>query len=276
MEDWTKTGHFPHHLCTADKTSSDTVAVREERRAEEERKILTEQLETATTERDQLEPVVAENLRIQDELDELYNGIFDGQNVSFPEEDQQEAISTEARKEYERLEFELRREQQVRNLLLDAKPSMVKALDSVEHALEDSKVDKIGGGGLWDFMERRTLDKTDEAVNEVHRLLAQAHQLSPDVQPLGQVEIADGSFMSDVLFDNIFMDHNFHQRIKQSRDELAEAAKTLQANKERSDKRIEGMQADLSKAWQRLQDERQKLQKIREDIFARTLDSQWK
>lgn len=255
------------------KLNSDKIAVRLERRAQEESKILTEQLQAANSEKAQLAPIVEENSRAQQELDELYKAIFGGQNVSYPEEDQQEMIVEKASVENEQLQFSLSREQQVMQLLVDAGPAMVKALDSVENAVKDSQADQLGGGGLWEFMERRDIDKTDEAINEVHRLVVQAQQLSPEVQPLGTTEIAEGSFMSDALFDNIFADHDFHQKLKQSRDELAKAAEKLQANRDQAEKRIQSIQAQSSKALRQLEEERAKLQKIRERIFERMLDS---
>lgn len=250
----------------------DTMAVRLERRAQEESKILTEQLQTANSERAQLEPIVKENSRAQQELDELYNTIFAGKNTSCPEEDRQETIVDRAKDENARLQFMLNREQQVMQLLIDAGPAMVKALDSVENAVKDSQAGELGGGGLWDFMERRDIDKTDEAINEVHRLMVQAQKLSPDVQPLGTIRIEEGSFMSDALFDNIFADHNFHQSLKQSRDQLAGASVLLQVNREQSEKRIKNVQAELCTASRRLEAEREKLQRIRGCIFQTMID----
>ena len=176
-------------------------ALRGEKRAQEEGKSLTEQLQAALHTKSQLEPIVAESNHAQKELDDLYNAIFEGQTVSFPEEDAQEMAAMQARNESEHLQFVLSRETQVKQLLADARVSMIEALSRIEGALDNSRVDMFGGGALWDYLERRDLGKVDQAINEVHRLVVQAQRLSPYVLPLGSVSVAQNSLMGDVLFD---------------------------------------------------------------------------
>ena len=135
-------------------------ALRGEKRAQEEGKSLTEQLQAALHTKSQFEPPVTESNQAQQELDDLYNAIFEGQTVSFPEEDAQEMAAMQAHNQAEHLHFILSRETQVKQMLADARVSMIEALSRVEGALDNSRVDMFGDGALWDYLERRDLGES--------------------------------------------------------------------------------------------------------------------
>lgn len=98
-------------------------------------------------------------------------------------------------------------------------------------------------------------------------LVDQASRTSPEVHPLPSVNIAQGSLMSDVLFDNIFTDMQFHEKIKQSQSELERAERDLQAQRSNAEQRYSSLNGQLLQQAQGLESARVALQRVREDAF---------
>lgn len=139
----------------------------------------------------------------------------------------------------------------------------------VEDALGHSRMDMFGGGLINDMLERSTLSNAEVATVELYRVIDQARSLSPNVQQLPQVPIAQGSIMSDVVFDNIFTDMAFHEKIKESAMGLHRAAGVLQSNQASAQQRRSDLSQQMAHASSTLSEQRQKLQKAREQIFER-------
>lgn len=240
-----------------------------EHHAQKEARSLATQFDEARQGKAQLEPEVARHQQAQKDLDSLYQSIFAGPTPSFPEEDQQETVVEGAQAEYQRLEKMFKTEEQVLSLLTRAKKAMISAQYDVEDALNHSRMDVFGGGLIADMLERSALSNAEVATAELYRVVDQARSLSPHVQQLPQVPIAQGSIMSDVVFDNIFTDMAFHEKIKDSAAGLYRAAKILQTNQSSAQQRRSDLSREMAHASSRLSEERQKLQKVREQIFER-------
>lgn len=118
-------------------------------------------------------------------------------------------------------------------------------------------------------MERSALGRAEMATAETYRLMSQASNLSSNVQPLPRVNIASGSLVTDVFFDNIFTDYAFHAKIKESEALLQRAADALQRNIQSASQRRSALSSQMTQTQSRLLEERRKLQKIREEIFAK-------
>lgn len=180
----------------------------------------------------------------------------------------QENTVQEVQAEHRRLEEMAKAEEQVLGLLTGATKMMAVAQYCVQDALSYSQVDMFGGGAMWDYMERSALGKADRATSEVYRLYQQAQALSPHVQPLPQTAIAQGQLLGDILFDNFFSDIQFHQHIKASAGELQCAAAVLRQNLQSTQQRASDLKSQMVEVSRGLTVERQKLQRIREEIFA--------
>jgi hypothetical protein len=137
----------------------------------------------------------------------------------------------------------------------------------MEEALSCSRMDMFGGGSLTDMMERNALSQAEVLVAQCQTDIAQAQRMSPAVQPLPPVNIAKGSLMSDVFFDNIFTDMAFHDKIKASMAELQVAAGMLTAQYDDARQRYKGMEQELKVVAKALEDSRVALQKAREFAF---------
>jgi len=116
-------------------------------------------------------------------------------------------------------------------------------------------------------MERNALGQGEIAFTEARMLVEQASRISPEVHPLPSVNIAQGNLMSDVFFDNVFTDMQFHEKIKQSQFELGRAEKNLQVQRGNAESRSSTLNGELRQQAQDLELARVALQKVREDAF---------
>ena len=250
-------------------------AMHAEQRAKQEGEQIASQLDKARNVKRDLETAAAEHDRAQRELDSLYNSIFAGQTPAFPEEDQQENAVQQAWQEYQRLEGDLRQQQQVQQLLTSAQHSMAAAMRSADSAHSASTFDMFGGGAMADMMERSALSQAEVAVREVYRLNEQAKTMSDVVVSLPQVQIAQGNLLGDVLFDSTFSDYRFHQKIKATQADLQRAAMTLQQNQSSIEQRCAGVRQDMTNASGWLEEARKRLQTVREGIFLRAAGQEY-
>lgn len=244
--------------------------LRAEHQAQDVKQKLTVQLDEAKVARSQLEPDVARHEKAQKDLDALYHAIFAGATPDYPEEDHQENEVQSALVEFQRLDGMFRAEGQALELLKRAGQAMRVAQNQVEEALSCSRMDMFGGGAMIDMMERSALGRAEMAAAEAYRLANQAQSQSPHVQALPNVAIAQGSIISDVLFDNIFTDMRFHEAIKASAADLQRAAGILRQNMQSAEQRKSALQHDMNTASSRLGQARQQLQAVREQIFERS------
>lgn len=201
-------------------------------------------------------------------LDRLYASLFDGPTPGFPQEDEveQEVKSTESR--YHEVQGALSNEKQVVNILLRAREIMGVALTNMYQAESASRADIWGiGGSFADLAERSALARAQEAVYRVEQMMEQARRLSGEVQPLGPMTIASGDFMTDMLFDNVFSDHAFHMRIKQSSAQVVAASKRLLMEIEKGQQRVAHWQSVADRQGRTLAQARDKLHKIRRGVM---------
>ncbi|KAI1119671.1 hypothetical protein F5Y14DRAFT_396125 [Nemania sp. NC0429] len=219
-----------------------------------------------------LEQECARRTTAQSELDTLYASIFQGPTPSFPEEDDAERNVERALQTYNATCAKLEADRQVQSLLEAARKHIGSAYNSVEDALDGSRLDMFGGGAAADMMERSALHHAEMNVTQAQMMVAQAQRVSPEVQGMPATHIAQGNLFSDVLFDNIFSDMAFHDKIKDSRAEVQRCAQALQVQLTAAKERCRASE-QLSKAQSgSLKTAREELQKVRQNIFRRLAD----
>ncbi|KAI1180627.1 hypothetical protein F4777DRAFT_573858 [Nemania sp. FL0916] len=242
-----------------------------------------QKLHQATTLKENLQGMRTEALGIQDELqrecsrretaqgelDALYASIFQGPTPSFPEEDNAESKMEAAQQGHDNACAKMEADRQVQHLLEEATKHIQQSLKSIEDALDASRLDMFGGGNSADMMERNALHKSEMSITQAQMLVMQAQHISPEVKSLPPVKIAEGSLISDVLFDNIFTDLDFHDKIKDSRVEVQRCAQALQAQLTGAKERYQKSEQQSKLHSQTLKTAREELQKTRQDIFRR-------
>ncbi|KAL8652922.1 MAG: hypothetical protein Q9226_004063 [Calogaya cf. arnoldii] len=207
--------------------------------------------------------------RLQAELDALYNSIFTGPSPEFPGEDEKETAMREAIDAFKAAKQRHEAELQAVNCLQEADRFMTEALRSLDDARSASRMDMLGGGTLSDMMERNALSKAQNATEKAKMLVQQARRFSPGFQGFGNINIAHGHVMSDIMFDNIFSDMAQHDRIKDSQAQAEREAQILRSARLKARERSDQYQQEATAALTRLETSRRELQQIRQDTFER-------
>ncbi|KAL8846036.1 MAG: hypothetical protein Q9221_008849 [Calogaya cf. arnoldii] len=207
--------------------------------------------------------------RLQAELDALYNFIFTGPSPEFPGEDEKEFAMREAKDAFNTAKQRHEAELRAMKCLQDAERFMTEALQLLDDARSASRMDMLGGGTLSDMMERNALSKAQNATEKVKMLVQQAQRFSPDIQGFGNIDIAHGHVMSDIMFDNIFSDMAQHDRIKDSQAQAQREAQTLGNAILKARERSNQFQQEATAAMNRLETSRRELQQVRQDTFER-------
>ncbi|GAP84959.1 hypothetical protein SAMD00023353_0802850 [Rosellinia necatrix] len=221
-----------------------------------------------------VEQECARRAMAQGALDSLYSDIFQGPTPSFPEEDAAERAVEAAQRAHGEACARLEAERQVARILGEARKRIRAAMADIEDALDASRLDMFGVGGAGaDAMERSSLHTAEMGVMQAQMLILQAQNASPDgaaaVAGLPPVRIAQGSLVSDVLFDNIFTDMAFHDKIKDSREEVLRCDHALVAQIAVAGDRCQAAEQLSKTRSEALSTARAALQKARQAIFER-------
>ncbi|KJA24967.1 hypothetical protein HYPSUDRAFT_65266 [Hypholoma sublateritium FD-334 SS-4] len=203
----------------------------------------------------------------QAELQALYHRVFDGPSESFPEDDKLEYDLDEVIKQHQKILEQMNVECRATELLARASREMDNCQKSMQEALGYSRYDMWGGGTMTDLLERNALASAQTYASQVEMLVDQAMRMSPAVQPVGRVNIAKGSIVSDVLFDNFFTDLNFHNKIKQSAAQVLIANQRLKAERDAARRRAESIGSQLNYSANKLDHCRQELANFRRATF---------
>jgi hypothetical protein len=243
--------------------------LQQEHQAAETKKSIEAMLAEASRVKQGIEQDVARHNQAQRDLDSLYDSIFKGPTPGFPEEDAKERELTETLQQYHDARSKAESEGQAVKILQDGQTSMRNALRAMQDALAYSTRDMFGGGSFTDMMERNALSQAEQRVAYARMLVDQARRFSPGVAQLPRVNIAQGSLMSDVFFDNIFTDMMFHQKIEQSAAEVQRCAMVLDRELQAAANRQRELSLGMVTKVKRLEECRVALQKIREGLFDR-------
>lgn len=216
-----------------------------------------------------LEGEVARHTQAQRDLDSLYNSLFQGPTPDFPEEDATERDLQFVDQECAAARMKLEAQQQAANLLNQATVRLKAALSHIEDALDHSRMDMFGGGSMSDFLERDALHNAESQVQQMQMLVMQAQRYADQVRNLPAVRISQGSLVGDVLFDNIFSDMEFHDKIKTSREEVRRCGAALAAQVQQAGARVQQCEVEMARLSEQRSSARGALQKARERIFER-------
>jgi len=267
------TGRKEQFESRAAKEEQEYLAVlQEELQAKELRKNLEGALAEARTVHTELDGRAARHREAQGELDALYEQIFAGPSPGFPEEDARERDKDDALRSYQEARAKAETEAQALRILEQAALQIRSALTAMQEALECSRADMWGvGGSIADMMERNALHKAEMEVSMARTSVMHAQRVDPAIKDLPPAKIHQGNLMSDVLFDNIFTDAAFHDKIKMSNADVQRCAQVLHQETVAAKARHDGLSSVMAEKEKLLGAARMALQKSRERAFERVL-----
>ncbi|KAJ7042945.1 hypothetical protein C8F04DRAFT_57743 [Mycena alexandri] len=201
------------------------------------------------------------------DLEALYSRIFDGPTQAYPEDDHLEYQLQQAQGRYNEIQGYLNRASQSTAMLQSADSALRSCNRELQQALNYSEWDMWGGGTFTDMMERNALSSAEGLAMQAATYVQQAMIADQQVQPIGQISIAHGSIMSDVIFDNVFTDMAFHKKIKASALNLEAVQLNLTRQLDLARSRAGAIGADLNAAADALARAREALHAFRRHVF---------
>lgn len=225
------------------------------------------ELEDAKSTNAELQSVLSRKEQAQVDLDNMYNSIFEGPTASIPAEDEKKLEVGQAEGDIKQVELQLSTEKKALGLLRQAEHYLTSAQRDIQSALNSNMADMFIGGTWAKISEQSALARAQQNVGFVQMLMNQAQQLHPDVQHPGDAMIANFSFWSNVVFDNIFTDMDLRQRMHSSETQLQRLNTNLQGEVRAANERITMKEAEVNTLKEVVNGKRGELQKLREEIF---------
>ncbi|KAJ7456999.1 hypothetical protein FB451DRAFT_1275570 [Mycena latifolia] len=192
------------------------------------------------------------------DLAELYRRIFDGPTPAYPEDDQLEYQLQLAERRHSDAHAVRGRESQALLSLQSANSALLLCASKMQEAISGSKTKT---------MKRGMLSAAEGLAMQSATNVQQAILASPHVQPVGDINIAHGSIWSDVVFDNIFSEKAFHDKIKTSVRDVADVQAKLTAELAAAKVRAEAAGADLNAAAEAVTRAQAALEAFRRSVF---------
>jgi uncharacterized coiled-coil protein SlyX len=212
----------------------------------------------------ELSEIVKTHWQMKSQLDALYRSIFDGPTSGMSGEDEKEQQTNQAEKTFNDAQLRLSNEVQARKVLLDADKYLSLALRDLESAMSAATADVWGvGGSFADMQKHSTMSLAQANVSHVEFLMDQARRIQPAIQSIGNLDVAEMHFMTDVFFDNIFSDLNARDRINDSLIMLTKAKDRLVQQLHAADQRIKIIEWERDQCHATFNSKREELQRVR-------------
>lgn len=204
--------------------------------------------------------------RAKRKLEKLHESLFAGDTTGCAEEDEQEVKVSALKSECDRLTQLVDQQNRVVELLTKANNRMCQCSKGLERARGASVMDMFGNDAA-DAVESSALAHASKDANAAEMLIEQARTIDSAIPGMPELHIAQGHFMADALFDNVFSDYKAHQQIKESQAEVSKVADAVSESLKLAEKRHrQAMEAAVAKGKQ-LAEERETLVTMRTSII---------
>ncbi|EJD05295.1 uncharacterized protein FOMMEDRAFT_154528 [Fomitiporia mediterranea MF3/22] len=225
--------------------------------------------EDARTKKAELESKVSLRKEMLRKLNELYESAFDGPSPDFPEEDAAEDELHEAEVNFEHVQMRFSHEKNVLDILDQAASCANQAQLALQNANLSATYDTWQIGGAWAQMaEADDLLRAQTLAAQAHRLMQRARGLQPLVHPILPGKIVSPEWVH-VVFDNMYTDFMFQQKIKQSIGSVRDYQQAIDRECTASEERVKNLTQEAKDAREFLTSRRRQLVAIRREILAR-------
>lgn len=250
-------------------------ALEQERAAKDRKDSLDAAMKESVARRDTYKRDSDIHSRAQKDLDDLYNTVFSGPTPSFPDEDRSEWQFTQARERFNAVEQRYRAIWQACDIFNEARKHIATACRHMDDARTASQFDMFSKGVMADMAERNALGRAESEASQVKSLVSQAARVYPEgVQNIPHFDIAQGHLMSDMMFDNVFTDLAFHDKIKQSQEQVLQAQQNVESQFDNLNQHLASQKQELDTAQNALTTARKQLQDMRTQIFSQVSGKQ--
>ncbi|KAH0579996.1 hypothetical protein H2248_002814 [Termitomyces sp. 'cryptogamus'] len=150
---------------------------------------------------------------LKKELSDLYMLVFDGPTEEYPEDDRLEYQVQSTQALHEQIQDTLNAECRACEILAHADRTMNDCEAQVKEALAHSQRDMWGGSRLNTVWDRNALSLAQALARQADSLCQQARNVSPFVELIGPLKIAQGSLVRDIFFSpDVISETEYHSQ----------------------------------------------------------------
>jgi hypothetical protein len=177
--------------------------------------------------------LIVRHKRTQEELDDLYSGIFDGPTPGFPEEDNAEGAAANATRRWDAANKKAESCRLAVISLQQAKQAMQRSLNQITLAGSASGNDPFDNDKKSEYYQRNALSQAETAMTDAQSHISDAQRVFPD-GPIGAgahgtmlIEFDMSGILQDVVQDHIFTGMGVHKKITKMQVEIRNKEKLL-------------------------------------------------
>ncbi|TFK71190.1 hypothetical protein BDN72DRAFT_837928 [Pluteus cervinus] len=212
----------------------------------------------------------AERLKaLKEELESLYERIFDGPSPDFPEEDEMERELRAAQNFHDQIQAQISVDSQAAEILKKADQTLGQCVSNIEQAVNQTR---------WGGNDTRTQTALSEGVSltsKVQTLIGQAQHVSPLVQSIEVTRIPYGLARDSMYWDDSPEDTLSQGRLRGLVRDLSGSKMRLKAEHDAAFARAQSLDSELERATKRLQTARSVIHEYRRVLFE-SLSASWK
>ncbi|KAJ9095709.1 hypothetical protein QFC21_005581 [Naganishia friedmannii] len=256
---WSRLIHPPSDEEVASETKQrqeriylDTFA--EEQGLRVERDLLILQMRETEGKIENLTQICREHTRLRNELDHLYERVFDGPTPMHPEEDQAEQACKAALWRYREIQGEIKDE----SCVLASLQKADRMMDLADQSLAQG--------------DNSSLAAAQRQADSARMLVEQARKSRPAIPGLHVLDIPQWR-MSDVLFDTVLTDLDAHRKISAVISKSQQEHEQLRKATGRSQVRLDHLEVREEQADAELTEARKCLEELRREILQRAADT---
>ncbi|KZO93830.1 hypothetical protein CALVIDRAFT_566298 [Calocera viscosa TUFC12733] len=242
-------------------------ALEEEQNAEEARTGLEKERESLQAQNPELQQKAGRHQLLRTRLDLLYRSVFEGFTPDYPYEDEAEEMVRQAEDANANFQTIVNRESQVMTLLANAKTCLNNCVNLLYQAQGWNYNDMFGGGLFSDLFENNALIDAKAYACRGQALVQEAKKKQPLVVDINDVDVAQLDFLVNIVFDNVFTDIMFAQRIQDSLRSVNYGLQRVEKDLNACNQRLAQANSSVRRAVASLTQRRRELEEIRRTIL---------
>ncbi|EJU05935.1 hypothetical protein DACRYDRAFT_19300 [Dacryopinax primogenitus] len=249
-------------------------ALEQEQAAEEVRAAMQTEKDSLASKNPELQQKAGRHKQLKTKLELLYRSLFEGFTPDYPYEDEAEERVRQAEDANTNFQTIVNRESQVMTLLTSAKTCLNNTTDLL-HTAQGWNYNNMFGGGLFaDMFENNALIDAKAYACRAQALVQEAKKKQPMVADINDVDVAQLDFLVNIVFDNVFTDIMFAERIQTSLATVHYGLQRVQNDLNQSNQRLTVANSNMRQAASTLTQRRKELDEIRRTILQSLLNHQ--
>ncbi|CAG8497341.1 5699_t:CDS:2 [Acaulospora morrowiae] len=164
---------------------------------------------------------------LRSKLYQLYDSVFTGITPEFPSEDALEEEANSLYAQFNQVDSDLNRYKKAIEYIESAKPKLHEAIECLRNALKYNSWDLFSNSTIANFFEFKALKDARNYSKQTQEQIDKAKQCIPEASRVGELNLTQEKFVSNFMYDNLFMDIHIRSKIEGSLNKHSEYSRDL-------------------------------------------------